>query len=56
MSRMGRWAGPMLCVTFDPWQLLPGACQEVKVEAMAVNEGDYTSVCRLGAGEKAMKV
>ena len=34
----------LLCVTFDPWQLLPRACEEVKGEAMAVNEADYTSV------------
>ena len=35
---------PLLCVTFDPRQLLPGACHEVKGEAMSVNEADYTSV------------
>ena len=44
MSRTGRWARPLLCVTFDLWQLLPGACHEVKGEAMAVNEADYISV------------
>ena len=31
-------------MTFDLWQLLPGACSEVKGEAMSVNEADYTSV------------
>ena len=31
-------------VTFDPHQVLPGMCQEVKGEGMAVNEADYTSV------------
>ena len=38
-----RWAYPPSNVTFDPHELLPGACQEVKDEAMAVNEADYTS-------------
>ena len=31
-------------VTVDPHQVLPGVWHEVKGEAMAVNEGDYTSV------------
>ena len=44
MPRTKRWACPLLCVTFDPWQLLLGACQEVKGEAMAVNEAKHTSV------------
>ena len=44
MSRTKRWACPLLGVTFDPCQLLLGACQEVKGEAMAVNEANYTSV------------
>ena len=45
-------------VTFDPWQLLLGACQEVKGEAMAVNEANYTSVCGLWGrrkGEEGVK-
>ena len=41
MSQIGRWAFPLLYVTFDPWLLLLGACQEVKSEAMAAS---YTSV------------
>ena len=31
-------------MTFDPWQLLLGACCEVKGEASSVNEADYTCV------------
>ena len=30
--------------TFDPWQSLQGVCQEVKGEATAVNEANYTTV------------
>ena len=52
-----RWACPQLCVTFDPRQLLLGARQEVKGEAMAVNEAKYTSLCvDCVAGGKARKV
>ena len=32
------------CMTFDPAWCFGGAWQEVKGEAMAVNEVDYTSV------------
>ena len=54
----------LLCVTFDPWQLLLGACQEVKGEAMAVNEAKHTSVLvwtvgleeRRGRGEAVVVV
>ena len=34
----------LLCVTFDPWQWLLGVCQEVKGEAVAVNEAKHTNV------------
>ena len=47
MSRTGRWAYPLLYMTFDPWQVILGVCQEVK--------GEYTSV-DCGAGGKASKV
>ena len=41
-------------VTFDPWQLLPGASQEIKGEATAVNEA---AVCLWGwrKGNEGMK-
>ena len=55
MSQTGRWACPLLCVTFDLLQLLFGACQEVKGEAMAVNKADYTCA-DCGAGGKATKM
>ena len=39
-----RWACPPSGVTSDPCQVPWWAWQEVKGEAMAVNEADYTSV------------
>ena len=52
MSRDGRWACPPSCVTFDPSQVLPWAWQEVKGEAMAVNEADYTGVIVWTVGQE----
>ena len=38
------WACPGFGVTFEPWQVLVGAWQEVKGEAMPVNEALYVGV------------
>ena len=42
MSRDLRWACPQSRVTFDPIQVVQWAWQEVKGEAMAAYEADYT--------------
>ena len=39
-----RWACPRFGVTFEPYQVAVGAWQEVKTEAMPVNEALYTGV------------
>ena len=42
--RDDRWACPPCCVTFAPHQVSQGAWQEVKGEAIAVNEAAYSGV------------
>ena len=41
MIRACRWVHPPCRVTFDPSHVLPWAWQEVKCEAVSVNEADY---------------
>jgi hypothetical protein len=53
------WACLRFGVTFEPWQLLPWAWQEVKGEGMSVYEAVYTGVIestvgRTGGNDKVM--
>ena len=50
MVRTGRWVCPPSGVTFDLAHVLPWAWQEVKGEAVSVNEADYRCCMVLASG------